>query len=163
MRKLALTLVPLLLLACDRDPVVPSVPDTPLFSQAPVDGNGNKAVFRFDVTFPVDCSTQTLTLNIHGWVQIRVFGQPNNRNVELDVFHGLWTFTNSAGKSFVWHDVGPDHYYIDTNGDLIVAITGRATESGVIGTVRVNLTTGEVKFVAGNQFEITDLACAALT
>ncbi len=73
------------------------------------------------------------------------------------------TYTNSAGETFVFHDVGPDHYYLE-NGDLIVAITGRSTGSGVIGHVVVNLTTGEVQLIAGKGFGSVDaLACEALT
>jgi hypothetical protein len=160
-----------LLAACaDRtNPTAPS--DRPLFAQAPADGNGNKVVIPFDLSLPpVDCGTQTISFNTRGWVQIRVFGQPANRNVELDVFHGVLTFANAAGKAFVWHDVGPDHYYVD-DGDLIVSISGTSTASGniqrdqiVIGHVLLNLTTGEVEFVAGNQLgKISDLACDALT
>jgi hypothetical protein len=141
-----------------------------VFATTPADGNGNKTVIPFDDTFSVSCGAETIALNIKGWVQIRTFDQANNRNVELDVFHGVLTYTNSAGETFVWHDVGPDHYYLD-NGDLIVSISGTSTASGniqrdqiVIGHVRLNLTTGEVDFVAGNQpGNIDELACLALT
>jgi hypothetical protein len=82
--------------------------------------------------------------------------------VELDVFHSATTFTNSAGKTYVFHDVGPDHYYMD-GGDLIVESSGRLG-GGLIGRVVTNLTTGEVLFVAGKEFAgVESLACAALT
>ena len=139
--------------------------------KTPASGNGAKLVIPLDFGFPVSCGAETIDFNLTGWVQIRTFDQPNNRNVELDVFHGVLTYTNSAGQTFVWHDVGPDHYYLDKNGDFILTITGPSTASGnldrtqiVIGHVRINLTTQEVEFIAGNQRgNIDDLACAALT
>ncbi|MCA1838284.1 MAG: hypothetical protein LC674_05870, partial [Actinobacteria bacterium] len=67
--------------------------------------------------------------------------------------------------------VGPDHYYVDGNGDFILTITGTSTASGnlardhiVIGHVVANLTTGEVTLLAGNeQAPVNVLACEALT
>ena len=140
-------------------------------AETPADGNGNKLVIPIDVSAPVSCGTQTINFNLNGWVQLRTFDQPNNRNLELDVFHGVITYTNTAGQTFVWHDVGPDHYYLDRNGDLILTVTGRATASGnlernqiVVGHVRMNLTTQQVEFVAGRQLgNVDELACDALT
>ena len=140
-------------------------------AETPADGNGNKLVIPIDVSFPVSCGTQTISFNLKAWVQLRTFDQPNNRNVELDVFHGVLTYTNTAGQTFVWHDVGPDHYYLDKNGDLILTVTGPSTASGnlernqtVVGHVRMNLTTQEVEFVAGKRVgNIDELACDALT
>jgi hypothetical protein len=143
----------------------------PSFSGVPADGNGNKDVFDLDVTFPVTCSSgEVISLNLVGWAQYRVFGQPNNRNAELGIFHLVFTYTNAAGDTFVWNDVGPDHFYID-DGDLFVTITGRSTASGTIdrdeilvGHVVLNLTTDEVVFVAGRGLgNVDDLACGALT
>jgi hypothetical protein len=129
----------------------------------PAAGNGNKLVFPFDFDLQVDCNGEILANKVVGWVQVRVFDQPKNRNVELNVFHSVATYTNSAGETFVFHDVGPDHYYLE-NGNLIVAITGRSTGSSVIGHVVVNLSTGEVELMAGSAFGSVDaLACAALT
>jgi hypothetical protein len=147
--------------------------DRPFFSQGgvPADGNGNKFVDAFDFTFPLTCpSGETVTLNIAGWGQFWVFGPPNNRNVELGVFHIAFTYTDAGGDTFVWHDVGPDHFYVD-DGDLFVTITGRSTASGninrdeiVVGHVVLNLTTSEVVFVAGRGLgSVDDLACDALT
>jgi hypothetical protein len=140
-------------------------------AETPADGNGNKLVIPIDVSVPLSCGTQTISFNLKGWVQLRTFDQPNNRNVELDVFHGVITYTNTAGQTFVWHDVGPDHYYLDKNGDLILTVTGRATASGnlernqiVVGHVRMNLTTQQVEFVAGRELgNVDELACDALT
>lgn len=162
----------LFVFACENpQPVAPSLDPSPRFAQAPSDGNGNKRVFQFDFTFPVSCGAATIDRNVRGWFQVQLFGQPNNRNVELDVFHGTNTYTNSAGETFVWHDVGRDHYYLDSDGNLIITITGPSTASGnlardhiVIGHVVINLTTGEVKMVAGRELEsVNELACAALT
>jgi hypothetical protein len=157
--------------ACGGEPLPVDPDETPVQARAPVDGSGNKVVIPLDFGFPVSCGTETIAFTLTGWVQIRTFAPPNNRNVELDVFHGVLTYTNSAGQTFVWHDVGPDHYYLNKNGDLILTVTGRSTASGnlernqiVIGHVRMNLTTQEVEFVAGNQRgNIDELACAALT
>ncbi len=137
----------------------------------PSDGNGNKAVFEFDINTPVTCSSgEVINRNDFGWAQYRVFGPPNNRNVLLGIFHDVITYTNADGDTFVWRDVGADRYYID-DGHLFVSITGRSTASGninrdeiVVGHCVLNLTTGEVVFLAGNEFgNLDDLACDALT
>ena len=138
--------------------------DQPLLGQAPADGNGNKTVLTFDFDVSITCTGgEDLVANFVGWTQIRLFQQPNNRNVELDVFHAVVTISNDAGETFVFHDVGPDHYYVE-DGNLIVTVTGRSTASGVIGHVVFNLDTGEPELVAGNAFgSLADLACDALT
>jgi hypothetical protein len=153
-----------LVTGCDNPDLVSPATDDPVFAQVPADGNGNKLVFSVDEDFPVGCGGgEILVGNVAGWFQVRVFDQPSNRNVELDVFHLFITYTNSAGETFSFHDVGPDRFYID-DGDLIVAITGRATSSGVIGHVVFNISTGEVELIAGNEFgNVDDLACEALT
>jgi hypothetical protein len=108
-------------------------------------------------------SGDVLRTDVTGWVQVRAFDRSGNRNVELDVFHLLITYTTSAGETFVFRDVGPDHYYLD-NGELIVAASGRSTGTGVIGHVVINLDTGVVEFTAGKAFgDIDELACATLT
>jgi hypothetical protein len=163
--------VALILTACEsqRDPTAPNQPASaistqPASTRVPADGNGNKAVVPIDVHEQVFCSSGVvLRADVTGWVQLLTFGQPRNRNVELDLFHLLITYTTSAGETFVFHDVGPDHYYLD-NGELIVAVSGRSTGSGVIGHVVINLDTGAVEFAAGNAFgDIDELACATLT
>jgi hypothetical protein len=133
-------------------------------ARAPADGNGNKLVFSIDETFPVNCGGEELVGHAVGWFQVKLFKGAGNRNVELDVFHLVQTFTNPAGETFVFRDVGPDHYYFDDEGNLIVAVTGRSTGSGVIGHVVINTTTGEVTLVAGKEFGSAEaLACEALT
>jgi hypothetical protein len=133
-------------------------------ARAPSDGNGNKLVFPIDETFPVDCGDEELVGSAVGWIQVKLFEGAGNRNLELDVFHTVLTYTNSAGETFTFRDVGPDHYYVDDDGNLVIAITGRSTGSGVIGHVVINLTTGEVTHVAGKEFGTAEaLACEALT
>lgn len=78
-------------------PIAPSVAVSE-FAGLPADGNGNKQVFVIDINDHVSCGTQSLARNIGGWVQVRFFDGAGNRNVELDVFHSHFTFTNSAGR-----------------------------------------------------------------
>jgi len=152
-----------LVTGCHTPEPVSPLQDRPVFAQVPAAGNGNKLVFPFAFDLQADCNGEILANKVVGWVQVRVFDQPKNRNIELDVFHSVATYTNSAGETFVFHDVGPDHYYLE-DGNLIVAITGRSTGSGVIGHVVVNLSTGEVELIAGSAFGTVDaIACAALT
>jgi len=63
----------------------------------------------------------------------------------------------------VWHEVGPDRFYIDQDGDLIHVTIGRAGDAGIIGRLVINTVTGEVEFVAGKPGFADDLACAALS
>jgi hypothetical protein len=153
----------LLVGGCENPPVSPST-NQPALAQAPADGNDNKTVLTFDVDFPIGCNGgETLLANFAGWTQILLFQQPSNPNVELNVFHAVLTVSNAAGETFVFHDVGPDHYYLD-GGNLIVTVTGRSTASGVIGHVVFNLSTGQVELEAGLEFgNVDDLACEALT
>jgi hypothetical protein len=152
-------------------PLSPVSGDQPLFSGMPADGNGNKDVFDFSGgPFAIFCPEE-ITLDVVGWGQFHVFGPPNNRNVELGVFHLVLTYTNASGDTWVWRDVGPDHWYVDDDGDLIVTITGRSTASGtpardeiVVGHVVLNVTDGVVVSVAGRSLgPVDDLACDALT
>jgi hypothetical protein len=152
------------LLSCDpSSPNAPaSTPNDPSLAPA---SNPNKLVFAFDETTTITCSGgAVLTRNQKGWVQIRGFRGAGTRNLELDVFHQVLTYTNTAGQTFAFRDVGPDRYYLNQAGELVIAITGRSTGSGVIGHVVINLDTGEVLLVAGKEFGLVDdLACATLT
>ena len=173
-RIFAAGLVALVAFGCSDPPTTSTaLNDQPFFSQGgvPEDGNGNKDVFAWDDTFPVTCiSGEVITLNDVGWAQFRGFGPPNNRNVQLGVFHIVLAYTNADGDTFVWRDVGPDKVYLDGD-EVFVTISGRSTASGnidrdviVVGHVVLNLTTGEAVFVAGNEKgSVGDLACDALT
>jgi hypothetical protein len=149
-------------------PTGPAAPPgrTALATQAPADGNGNKELQTLDFDVPASCPNGTeLTLHVEGWVQLRVFPQPNNSRVELDVFHVVHTWSNSAGETFVDREIGPDRYYIDRDtGHLILASTGKLSFAGVTGQIVTDLITGEVLFVTGPGFpDHLALACAALT
>ena len=152
-----------LLTAC-QDPASVSQPaDTPAFAQAPATGNGQKFVLPIDEEDVVDCGAGVfLDVHFEGWIQFRIFDEPVKRNVELDVFHVVGTFTNTAGKTYKFNDVGPDRYYLE-DGNLIVASSGRLG-GGLIGHTVINLTTGETEFIAGKEFAgVEALACEALT
>lgn len=155
----------LIALACDNpQPLAPSAPHEPLFARAPADGNGSKQVLVLDFTFPVECSAETITGHVVGWVQIRTFAAANTRNVEISALNLLFTMTNSAGATFVWREVGIDHFTIDENGDLLHALNGRAGGFGIIGRLVINDDTGLLEFVAGNNVGNAFLnACAELT
>jgi hypothetical protein len=147
-----------LLIGCDgRGPVSPSN-ETPAFAPA---GNGNKQVFTVDEPFSTVCpGGAVLAGHLGGWFQVM---GGSGRNLELNVFHLVFTFTNAGGETFVFRDVGPDRLYVK-DGNLFLAITGRSSGSGVIGHVVINLTTGEVVLVAGKEFGSPEaVACEHLT
>jgi hypothetical protein len=141
----------------------PASPTTGTPAFAPATGNGHKFVLPIDDEDVVDCGAgQFLTVHFRGWIQFRVFDEPVERNVELDVFHVVGIFTNTAGKTYRFNDVGPDRYYLD-EGNLIISSSGRLG-GGIIGHIVTNLTTGETVFVAGKEFAgVEALACEALT
>jgi len=133
----------------------------------PSDGNGNKTVIVFDDTFAIACDGGMLDVHVAGWVGIRLFQGSGNRNLELDVYHAVVTYTNPDGETWTYRDVGPDHLYLDADGDLILTITGRPGdplgEGSLNGHAVVNLTTDEVVAVHGNQGPVPDdAACAVL-
>jgi hypothetical protein len=149
-----------LLLACDAGSPVSPLIGTPSFAPA---GTDNKEVITVDdppFTFECDGGA-VLTGQLSGWFQL-MGGQGGN--LELNVFHLLFTFTNPAtGQTFLFRDIGPDRVF-ERDGDLYIAITGRSTASGVIGHVVFNLTTEEVVLVAGKSFgDVFVLACETLT
>jgi hypothetical protein len=150
---------------CDNsEPASPST-DTPVFAQVPATGNGNKIVVPFDEDFPtVDCGGgEILDVHFVGWIQMRVFDQPRNRNVQLNVFHSVITYTNSAGETFTFNDLGPDRVYFD-DGNLVVAVVGRIGGAGLIGRFVLNLGTDVVEFFVGKDIgDVNALACEALT
>ncbi|MBA3259135.1 MAG: hypothetical protein H0T68_06695 [Gemmatimonadales bacterium] len=153
-----------LLPACQDPTSMSQSSATPAFARAPATGNGHKFVELIDEDAPaVDCEAgEFLDLHFGGWIQFRVFDEPVKRNVELDVFHVVGTFTNTAGETFLFRDIGPEHYYLD-DGNLIVASSGRFG-GGLIGHIVTNLTTGETEFIAGKEFAGAEaLACEALT
>jgi hypothetical protein len=148
-------------------PMAPASPGagTVVTTQAPADGNGTKQVNTLNFDVPATCPTgEELNLHVQGWTQVRVFSGDNSR-VELEVFHVVHTWSNSAGSTFVDREIGPDRYYIDKNtGHLILASTGKLSFAGVMGQIVTDLTSSEVLFVTGPGFpDHLALACAALT
>jgi hypothetical protein len=174
-RTLAPALLPALLVAmacANPEPTSPTNPestsltnDTPAIAGVPAPGNGNKFVVPIDEDLPsVDCGGGTiLAVHIEGWIQGREFPQPKNPNVALTIFHTVLTFTNSAGETFTFNDLGPDRVYFD-DGNLVVAVVGRIGGIGLIGRLVIDLATGQVLFFAGKDIAtVSDLACDALT
>jgi hypothetical protein len=143
----------------------PASPNNPSFAPA---ANENKFVFPIEATFTYACSDGTdVTVQIGGWVQGRVFEQAKNRNVQLNVFHNTWTFTNTVtGQKFVFHETGPDRLYVE-DGKLFIAVTGQIpNEVGIIGHLVYDLS-GEAPvrvFTAGKVFgDLLLLACENIT
>jgi hypothetical protein len=166
-RTITATLVATLFLlpACQEPTSMSQPSDTPAFARAPATGNGHKFVELIDEDAPpVNCGGgEFLDLHFTGWIQFRIFDEPVKRNVELDVFHVVGTYTNTAGETFVFRDVGPDHYYLE-GGNLIVEASGRQGGRGLIGHIVINITTGEIELIAGKDFAGADAsACEALT
>jgi hypothetical protein len=141
---------------CDNSAPVGPAYDKPSF--APSGDN----VFLVDFTETFTCDNdETLVMSQKGWVQIH-----RNPNVELRGVHVVVTFTNSAGETFTFQDVGIDRVYVK-DGNLFLSIIGRASGSflgGFIGHAVLNLTTGEVTLKAGKALgDLVDVACEALT
>lgn len=155
----------LLVTSCDSPEPISPTSETPAFAGVPASGNDNKFVVVFDENFSLDCDGEQLAVDFTGWLQGRIFPQASNPNIELDVFHSLFTFTNTAGETFTFRDVGPNHAKIDFDtGVVTVELSGRIS-GGVIGHLVFNTSTGEVDFIAGNvELAARDaLACEALT
>jgi hypothetical protein len=136
--------------------------------EAPADGNGTKEVITLsgDAPDPFTCPNgEELILHVEGWIQLRFFPEPNNPHVELDNFHVVHTWSNSAGDTFVDQEILAEHYYFDrTTGDLILAFTGKLSFLGIVGRLVIDLDTDEVLFVTGPGFpDHLARACAALT
>jgi hypothetical protein len=150
---------------CKDSPTSPSI-ERPALAGAPADGAGKKQVATFDdVTGPLTCPNgEQIRLRFVGWVQMRLFSKGNSSRVELDVVHVTHTWFNSAGETFVDRELGLNHFYLDENGDLLAFEAGHFPVDGIFGRFIINLTTGEVTFVAGKLFpDHFALACAALT
>ncbi|CAN5866935.1 hypothetical protein BH23GEM9_BH23GEM9_10740 [soil metagenome] len=152
--------------ACDA-PTFPDAVPTVVYSNAPADGNGNKLVFTFDFTDPVDCGSEIITRRIQGWFQVRVLGGAGNPNVQIAIFKSTATFTNEAGETYIFRGVDAERYWYE-GGQLYVAVHGRLpiAELGsfFIGTLILNLDTGEVVFQRGPVDSLPRVhACEALT
>ena len=73
----------------------------------------------------------------------------------LNVYGVRVSYTNPAtGKTILLRDVGPDRFYVQ-DGVAYVAVTGRSvTGTGIVGVVKIDLTTGEVVHSAGNAIGV---------
>ena len=109
-----------------------------------------------------------VTTDIEGHIIIRTFEQESGRGrapLELNVFRTLIYFTNvETGSTTRLVDAGPDRYWVNADGDLMLSLVGQSTTgSGVIGHTIVNLDTGEIEFVAGREAgDWIENVCAAL-
>ena len=153
-------------LACEtRQPIAPLVRDGgALLAQVPADGNGSKQIISVDDRFTVDCGTEMISAHALGWLQIRTLDRADTRNVEVVAVNIVFTMTNSDGETFVWREVGSDHFTIDQDGFLLHALNGRAGAFGIIGRLVIDEDTDELEFVAGHRVgNAFANACAALT
>ena len=169
---LVVALVAFVAVSCDQQPVEPPTDDaaaTPLYS--PADGDGNKRVFEWDDYYEgfVDCGGGVyLDLHDNGFAQRTPASGTTDKGRKKWVWHINLTYINPVtGKSFTVHDVGPDKWYVDKDGNVIHTITGRSvTGSGVIGHVVLDDETDEILSVSGKPFNWDDadaLACKKLS
>jgi hypothetical protein len=156
-------------IGCDQQPVAP---DTDWVAEAPLyapHGNANKFVWAFQFNWTTTCSGgQELDVDFSGTGQFTL--HKGKRNVELNVWHNTWLYTNTAGDTVRWIDTGPDRFYYNDDGDLIITVTGTSTASGPgrdqvnVGTMVFNIDTDEVEFTAGQGLGyLDDMACEELT
>ena len=150
--------------ACQNsDPLVPRLSDRPLFQ--PQSGNGGKEVFSFDDQLPgfTTCpSGATLDVHVVGWLQAQTTGSSSDE-ATLWTYNFTMTYSNWAGATYVWHQVGTNRFYVDGDGNLVVALAGRAGfDWGIEGRFVLNLVTGEFVSISGREVFAADLACAAL-
>jgi hypothetical protein len=119
-------------------------------------------VFPVDVTSQVTCANGTsLNQEEVGRIQMHTFSQGNSNILEMDSFHVVITFTNAAGQSYTWRDVGPDKISMQ-DGKLVLTVTGRA--GGMLGTFTIDPFTGTVLFSSGPALgSPVTTACAALS
>jgi hypothetical protein len=146
---------------------------TSLLLAAPVAG-AKPEHSRTDVSSPAyEAEIETLALAVCGFpidfeatghIITTVFSNPNSPIVQIDRYRLSETFS-ANGKTLVVHvDAGPDIAFLDDEGNLLVALTGRSiTGSGVIGRTVVNTTTGEVVFQAGREMgDFIETLCTTL-
>jgi hypothetical protein len=160
-----------LVLGCDQvtEPAAEDASATPLFS--PADGNGNKRVFEWDDYYEgwVNCGGGVvLDLHDSGFAQRTPASGWGDNDRKKWVWHVELEYINPVtGRSFKVHDVGPDKWYVDKDGNVIHTITGRSvTGSGYIGHVVIDDETGEILSISGQPFNFGDAdarACEKLS
>jgi hypothetical protein len=95
-----------------------------------------------------------ITVTTDATVTVHVFTDRHGDFMrEIDKYLIRETFTNPAsGESVTLHDVGPDLFWFNRDGELLLALVGRSlTGSGYIGRFVLNLDTGETVHVAGKS------------
>jgi hypothetical protein len=103
--------------------------------------------------------------DVSGHIAITTFTDGSRSVFELDHYAVRATYTNpETGETVNLRDMGPDRFFIK-KGVAYVAVTGRSeTGTGVVGTVVINLETGEIVRSAGREVGIyTDRLCDALS
>lgn len=151
------------------EPVLSADPLAPSFDQGglPNDGSGDKQVIPINFAFQLDCGAGSLDVTVEGWLQVHFFG-PDNRNLFVRNAHIVSTYTNAAGDTWVFRDVGADRLWVASNGDLMIAMKGRVgftvTGGAVIGQIVLNLTQQQIVSVSGQSLpNADDMACDVLT
>jgi len=158
----------LVAVGCDQQPAAPAtdqVAQTPLFAPH---ANQNKDVWAFQFYWDVDCGGgQILNVDFSGTGQFML--KNGKHNIELNIWHNKWLYTNSSGDTFLWIDTGPDRFYYNDSGELIITVTGTSTASGPnrdainVGHMVFNIDTGQVEFIAGRDLGLLDdMACGDL-
>jgi hypothetical protein len=109
-----------------------------------------------------------IAVEADGKVTIIVLDRPQAQGVlEINAYEFHALVTNLAtGATTTIVDAGPDLFRIDPKtGHLLLAITGRSTTgSGVIGRFVIDLDTGEVVSVSGNDLgDPAQAICAEIT
>jgi hypothetical protein len=118
--------------------------------------------------FLSDACGAPIAVEANGKVIIIVLDKPRAQGVlEINAYEFHALVTNLAtGATTTIVDAGPDLIKIDPKtGHLLLAITGRSTTgSGVIGRFVIDLDTGEVVSVSGNDLgDPAQAICAEIT
>jgi hypothetical protein len=111
------------------------------------------------------CGTE-MAVDAEGQLRIKVFSdRQGDFKREIDKwFIRIQVWNVATDESVLIRDVGPDIIWINKDGDLLVAITGRSlTGSGVIGRTVINISTGELVSQSGMEVgDFIDNVCAAI-
>ena len=114
-----------------------------------------------------DACGAPISADFWGSVRIKVFSdRQGNFKRQINKWFIRIRLTNTdTDASILIKDVGPDILWMNKQGELMLAITGRSvTGSGVIGRVVFNLSTGELVRSSGMELgDWIENACAALT
>jgi hypothetical protein len=108
----------------------------------------------------------TINADLVSTVTVHVFTDRHGEfKREIDKYLSWDTLINPAtGESVTLRDIGPDIFWINRDGEVVLAQIGRSlTGSGYIGRVATNLDTGEQLRVAGKSVgSLEDQVCDPL-